>query len=97
MSLIGTLRARWNTTNWEELLRCLGEKFPGKKASGQGEGLLLTLGKDLNERALKLSEKDLDSVAHGSEAEKVETCLETIELSNEEKSALFNWEDAAIL
>ena len=87
MSLVGTLRASSNTSNWEGLCKCLGTKFPGQKRVTLGEGLLLALARNLNERALILLEKDLDAVLHESEEETKETGLETVELSNGGKSA----------
>ena len=45
------------------------------------------LQKQLNERALTLLEKDLDIVVHESKEKTEETGLETVELSNEGKSA----------
>lgn len=62
----------------------------------QGKVLLVTLGRYLNERTLTLSKKDLDAVVHGSEAERVEIGLETVELINGEKS-LFNLKETTIL
>ena len=90
MSLVGTLRARSDTSSWEGLWKCLGTKFPGQKRVTLGEGLLLALARDLNERALILLEKDLDTALNESEEETEETGLETVELSNGEKSACFN-------
>ena len=42
-------------------------------------------------------EKDLDIVVHESKEKTEETGLETVELSNEGKSAWFNLKDTAIL
>ena len=52
-----------------------------------GKDLLLALVRDLNERALTLLEKDLDTVVHESEEEAEETNLESVELGNGGKSA----------
>ena len=73
LSLVGTLRARSNTSDWEGLCKCLGVKFPGQKRAALGKGLLLALVRDLNGRALTLLEKDLDAVVHKSEEETEET------------------------
>ena len=73
LSLVGTLRARSNTSDWEGLCKCLGAKFPGQKRAALGKGLLLALVRDLNGRALTLLEKDLDAVVHNSEEETEET------------------------
>ena len=62
-----------------------------------GNGLPLALVRDLNERALTLLKKDLDIVVHESKEKTEETGLETVELSNEGKSAWFNLKDTAIL
>ena len=69
MSLVGTLRARSNLSDWEGLCKCLGTKFPGQKRVALGKGLLLDLARDLNEIALTLLEKDLDTVVNKSEEE----------------------------
>ena len=69
MSLVGTLRARSNSSDWEGLCKCLGTTFPGKKRVTLGKGLLLALVRDLNEIALTLLEKDLDTVVNESEEE----------------------------
>ena len=97
MSLVETLQARSNVSDWEGLCKCLGAKSPGQKRVIQGKGLSLALVRDLNEIELTLLEKDLDAGAHESEEEKKETGLETVELSNGGKSAWFNLKDAAIL
>ena len=52
-----------------------------------GNGLPLALVRDLNERALTLLKKDLDIVVHERKEKTEETGLETVELSNEGKSA----------
>ena len=65
----------------------LRAKFPGEKQVALGKGLSLTLVRDLNERALTLLEKDLDIVVHEIKEKTEETGLETVELSNEGKSA----------
>ena len=87
MSLVGTLRARPNTSDWEGLCKCLEAKFPGQKRVALGKGLLLVLVRDLNEIALNLLEKDLDTVVNESEEETKETGLEAVDLSNGGKSA----------
>ena len=87
MSLVGALAARSNTSNWEGLCKYIGAKFPGQKQVALRKSLLLALVRDLNEIALTLLEKDLDAVVHESEKETEETDLETLELSNEGKSA----------
>ena len=46
MSLLGTLRARSNASDWEGLCKCLGAKFPGQKQVALGKGLLLVLVSD---------------------------------------------------
>ena len=69
MSLVGTLRARSNASDWEGLCKCLGTKFPGQKRVALGKGLLLALVRDLNEIVLILLEKDLDTVVNESEEE----------------------------
>ena len=69
MSLIGTLRARSNASDWEGLCKCLGAKFPGQKRVAPGKGLLLVLVTDWNEIALTLLEKELDAVANEREEE----------------------------
>ena len=69
MSLVGTLQARSNTSDWEELCKCFGAKFPGQKRVALGKGLLLALVRDVNEIALTLLEKDLDAVLNESEEE----------------------------
>ena len=97
MSLVRTLRARSNTSDWEGLCKCLGATFPGQKRLALGKGLLLALVRDLNEIALTLLEKDLDTVVNESKEETEETGLETVDLSNGGKSAWFNLKDAAIL
>ena len=97
MSLVGTLRARSNTSDWEGLCKCLGAKFPGQKRVALGKGLLLALVRDLNGRALTLLEKDLDAVVHKSEEETEETGSETVKWSNGGKSAWYNLKDTAIL
>ena len=75
----------------------LRAKFLGEKRVALGKGLLLAFVRDLNERALTLLEKDLGLVAHESKEETKETGLETVELSNREKSAWFNLKDTTIL
>ena len=70
MSLVGTLQARSNVSNWEGLCKCLGAKFPGQKWVALGKGLLLALLRDLNEIALTLLEKDLDTVVNESKEER---------------------------
>ena len=75
----------------------LRAKFLGEKRVALGKGLSLALVRDLNERALTLLEKDLDIVVHESKEKTEETGLETVELSNEGKSAWFNLKDTAIL
>ena len=80
MSLVGTLRARSNVSNWEGLCKCFGAKFPGQKLVFQIKGFLLALVRDVNEIALTLLEKDLDAVVNESEEETEETGLETVEL-----------------
>ena len=65
----------------------LRAQFPGEKRVELGKGLSLALIRNLNERALTLLEKDLDIVVHESKEKTEETGLETVELSNEEKSA----------
>ena len=69
MSFAGTLRARSNASDWEGLCKCFGAKFPGQKRVALGKGLLLNLARDLNEIALTLLEKDLDTVVNESEEE----------------------------
>ena len=69
MSLVGTLRARSNASNWKGLRKCLGTKFPGQKQVALGKCLLLALVRDLNEIALTLKEKDLDIVVNESKEE----------------------------
>ena len=69
MSLVGTLRARSNASDWEGLCKCLGAKFPGQKRAALRKGLLLFLVRDLNEIALTLLEKDLDTVVNENEEE----------------------------
>ena len=91
MSLVGTFQVRSNTSDWEGLCKWLGAKFPGKKRVAIGKGLLLALGRDLNEIALTLLEKDLDAVVKGSKEETEETGLETVELCNGGKSALLSF------
>ena len=39
MSLSGTLREISNKSDWEELCKCLGAKFPGQKQVVLGEDL----------------------------------------------------------
>ena len=65
----GTLRARSNASDWEGLCKCLGAKFPGQKRAALRKGLLLFLVRDLNEIALTLLEKDLDTVVNESKEE----------------------------
>ena len=67
MSLVGTLRARSNASDWEGLCKCLGTKFPGQKQVALGKGLLLALVRELNKIALTLLKKDLDTVVYESE------------------------------
>ena len=67
MSFGGTLWARSNASDWEGLCKCLGAKFPGQKRVALGKGLLLALVRDLNEIALTLLRKDLDTVVNQSE------------------------------
>ena len=69
MSLVGTLQARSNTSDWEELCKCFRAKFSGQKRVALGKGLLLPLVRDVNEIALTLLEKDLDAVLNESEEE----------------------------
>ena len=69
MSLVGTLRARQNMSNWEGLCKCLGAKFLGQQRVALGKGWLLALVTDLNDKTLTLLEKDLDAVVHESEEE----------------------------
>ena len=83
----------WNVTckikykRLGKILQMLRAKFPGEKQVPLGKGLSLALVRDLNERALTLLEKDLDIVVHESKEKTEETGLETVELSNEGKSA----------
>ena len=65
----------------------LRAEFPGEKRVALGIGLSLALVRDLNERALTLLEKELVMVVHESKEKTEETGLETVELSNEGKSA----------
>ena len=65
----------------------LRAKFPGEKRVALGKGLSLALVRDLNERALTLLEKYLDIAVYESKEKTEETGLETVELSNEGKSA----------
>ena len=51
------------------MCKCLGAKFPGQKRVPLGKGLLLALVRDLNEIALTLLEKDLDTVVNENEEE----------------------------
>ena len=67
MSLVGMLQARSNASDWEGLFKCLGAKFPVQKHVALGKGLLLALVRDLNEIALTLLRKDLDTVVNQSE------------------------------
>ena len=46
LSLVGTLRTRSNTSDWEALCKCIGAKFPGQKWVALGNGLLLALVRD---------------------------------------------------
>ena len=69
MSLVGMLRTRSNASYREGLCKCLGVKFPGQKRVALGKGLLLALVRDLNEIALTLLEKDLDTVVNENEEE----------------------------
>ena len=69
MSLGGTLWARSNASDWEGLCKCLGTKFPGQKRVALGKGLLLALVRDLNEIALTLLGKDLDTFVNESKEE----------------------------
>ena len=69
MSLVGSLRARSNASDWEELCKFLGAKFLGQKRVVLGKGLLLALVRDLNEIALTLLEKDLNAVVNESKEE----------------------------
>ena len=62
-------QARSNANDWEGLCKCLETKFPGQKWVALGKGLLLALVRDLNEIALTLLEKDLDTVVNESEEE----------------------------
>ena len=87
LSLVRTLRARWDTRNWEGLYKCLGPKFPGQKQVVLRKHLLLALVRDVNERVLTLLVKDLETILHKSEEETEGTDFETLELSNGEKSA----------
>ena len=64
LSLAGTLRATSITSDWERLCKFLGTKFPGKKQVAQGKVLLLASVRYLNDIALTLMQKDLDSVVH---------------------------------
>ena len=43
LSLVGTLQARSNASDWERLCKCFGAKFPGQKRVALGKGLLLAL------------------------------------------------------
>ena len=67
MSLVGTLRARSNTSVWG-LCKCLQQSFQ-EKSKWHWEKVILALVRDLNETALTLLEKDLDVVAHESKKE----------------------------
>lgn len=90
--VMSKVKYRW----LERIVNCLRTKFPEKKGMALGKVLLVTLGRYLNERTLTLSKKDLDAVVHGSEAERVEIGLETVELINGEK-LLFNLKETTIL
>ena len=63
------LRARSNASNWKGFCKCSGTKFPGQKLVALGKCLLLALVRDLNEIALTLLEKDLDTVVNESKEE----------------------------
>ena len=84
MSLVGTLRARSNTSVWG-LCKCLEQSFQ-EKSKSHWEKVILALVRDLNETALTLLEKDLGIVLHESKEKTEETGLETVELSNGGKS-----------
>ena len=66
--------------------KCLEQSFQ-EKSEWHWEKVYHQLQKELNERALTLLEKDLDIVVHESKEKTEETGLETVELSNEGKSA----------
>ena len=53
MILVGTLRARSNTSGWGGLCKCLGVKFPGQNRVALGKDLLVALVIDLNQIELK--------------------------------------------
>ena len=51
------------------IYKCLVVRFPGQKRVVLGKGSLLALVRDLNEIALTLLEKDLDTVVNENEEE----------------------------
>ena len=63
-------------------------KVSRKKASGLRKSFISSLGRDLNEIALTLLEKDLDAVVHGGEAETEEIGLETVEVMDKNQRHL---------
>ena len=62
-----------------------------------GKCLLVTLGRDLSERALTSFKKNLDVVVNGIEAKTEKTGLEMAKLINGGISVLFTLKDTAML
>ena len=83
LELVGTLRVRSNTSDFEVLCKCEEAKFPGKKRVALKE--------------LTLSKKDLDVAVNGREAERQQTGLQAVELGNGGRLVLFRLKDTTIL